>query len=199
VDGMWLTTAGRRENNSILAIWGLSVHHNAIDLTGKRFGRLTARNPDGRDKQGRIFWMCGCECGQTKRVRASHLRSRAVLGCGCDRYARTAGKVKKHGHAAGKKPSPIYNSWAQMHSRCSNPKHNRYHRYGGRGIFVCAKWKTFEGFLSDMGDSWSPGLSIDRIDNDGNYEPENCRWATASQQAKNRSKAKGGGWKVEEF
>lgn len=164
------------------------MHFNALNLTGQRFGKLVASEQDGRDAQGRVFWLCICDCGNTKHVRTSHLRAGSVQSCGCDRYVRVAKSVATHGHASGGKVSPVYTSWAQMHARCTNPNHNRYHRYGGRGISVCAQWKAFEAFLADMGGSWKPGLSIDRIDNDGNYEVGNCRWATPSEQAFNRSK-----------
>ena len=162
------------------------MHFNASDLTGQRFGKLVAEKPDGRDAQGRIFWICACDCGKSKRVRASHLRSGAVTSCGCDRYKKVAEKVTSHGHASGGKVSPIYTSWAQMHARCSNQNHNRFHRYGGRGIRVCDQWATFEGFLADMGEKPGSQYSIDRINNDGNYEPGNCRFATYKQQAQNQ-------------
>lgn len=168
------------------------MHFNAADIAGQRFGKLVAQEPDGKDAQGRIFWICKCDCGGAKRVRASHLRSGAVSSCGCDRYLRVAEKVTTHGHASGGKVSPIYTSWAQMHARCSNPNHNRYHRYGGRGIKVCPQWATFEGFFADMGASWSSGLSIDRINNDGDYEPSNCKWSTPKEQASNRKTWRGG-------
>ena len=168
------------------------MHFNASNLSGQRYGKLVAQTPDGKDAQGRIFWVCLCDCGATKRVRSSHLKSGSVQSCGCERYKEIAKKATHHGHSAGGKVTPIYTSWAQMHARCSNPNHNRFHRYGGRGISVCQRWASFEGFLADMGESWQPGLSIDRIDNDGNYEPGNCRWSTPKDQAANRDTWKGG-------
>jgi len=174
------------------------MHFNAADLTGQRFGKLIAEKPDGKDAQGRIFWICACDCGKSKRVRSSHLRAGSVQSCGCDRYKKVAEKVTSHGHSSGGKVSPIYTSWAQMHARCSNPNHNRFHRYGGRGIKVCDQWADFACFLIDMGLSWAPGLSIDRINNDGNYEPTNCKWSTPKEQAANRKTWRGGRRKAEQ-
>ena len=168
------------------------MHFNAKNVAGQKFGILTAIAPDGKDAQGRVFWMCRCDCGNEKRVRSAHLRSGAVTGCGCDRYQKVATKVMAHGHASGGSTSPIYNSWARMHDRCKNPKNVRFHRYGGRGIKVCDRWESFEHFLADMGESWAHGLSIDRIDNDGDYSPSNCKWSTPSEQASNRQTWRGG-------
>lgn len=97
-------------------------------------------------------------------------------------------RMTKHGHTADHKTTPEYRAWANMHTRCSNPKSSYFPRYGGRGISVCSRWDSFEFFLSDMGNRPSRGHSLDRFPNrDGNYEPGNCRWATSQEQNRNRS------------
>jgi len=158
------------------------------DISYQKFGKLTAiclvKNPT---KGSHRYWKCKCDCGNEKTIRANHLINGKILGCGCDRYQKVSEKNKKHGHASGGKLTGIYISWAKMISRCVDPYNNRWHRYGGRGIKVCDRWRAFENFLIDMGSSWEKGLSIDRIDNEGNYEPLNCKWSTAKEQANNRS------------
>jgi len=170
------------------------IHYNmkpSDDLTGCKFGKLTAIcRIESLYVCKHKYWNCKCDCGNEKQIRANHLVNGLILGCGCDRYKKVSEKNKKHGHSSGGKWSPIYVSWAAMINRCKSPKSNRWHRYGGRGIKVCEQWKSFDGFLKDMGKSWKEGLSIDRINNDGNYEPSNCKWSTPKEQANNKSTSK---------
>jgi hypothetical protein len=159
--------------------------HNSIDETGKVYGQLTViRRAGTRDRK--TLWFCQCSCGQTTETTGKHLRLGKSISCGC--YMRTHGATThlKHGHS---QRTPEYESWAGMIQRCTNPKNSKYASYGGRGISVCDRWLgSFESFLSDMGPKPSPEHSLDRYpDNDGNYELTNCRWATPTQQVRNRS------------
>jgi hypothetical protein len=161
-----------------------------IDLTNMRFGRLLVLRRVENNRRGKVCWLCRCDCGKEKEVRAQHLRS-VQQSCGCQR----GGKLK-HGHVVyinGKQhPSPTYHSWMAMKQRCLNPNQLGYPDYGGRGITVCDRWQGehgFENFLADMGKR-PKGKTLDRFpNNDGNYEPGNCRWATPKQQANNRHQA----------
>lgn len=147
-----------------------------LDLIGKRYDRLTVVDRLSNDRQNKRTWLCVCDCGSETKARTSHLTSGNVRSCGCKLYDRIT-----HGHYG----TPTYVSWYNMKSRCNNPKATRFDDYGGRGISVCERWDKFENFLADMGER-PEGMSIDRINVNGNYEPGNCRWATRSEQELNK-------------
>lgn len=151
-----------------------------IDLTGFRFGRLSVmRRVDGGKK---IRWLCVCDCGMTTTVRGDHIKSGATTSCGC--YMREQAVVANTTH--GMSDTRVYRIWRDMNNRCHYRKYPEWHLYGGRGISVCQRWRdSFEAFVSDMGMP-SDELSIDRIDVEQGYSLENCRWATAKEQAANR-------------
>jgi hypothetical protein len=156
-----------------------------IDLTGKQFGRLTVL---GIGQSPQIYWKCRCECGEEKVVTGDKLRSGWTQSCGClqrDRQSEVGKKNRRHGYASHTR---IYKIWQGMKERCFNTKHNSYPDYGGRGITVCERWMAFTHFLADMGEP-PQGTSLDRIDVDGPYCKENCRWATASEQQRNKRNA----------
>lgn len=155
------------------------------DLAGMKFGRLTAIEPVSVVKSGRrrTFWRCACECGtEASPVRDSLVRG-DVHSCGC--LQKEAARDSRTSH--GLSSSPEYRAWSGLRGRCSNPRNKAYHNYGGRGITVCDRWiDDFDAFLSDMGKRPSPKHSIDRIENDLGYSPDNCRWATKKTQGRNR-------------
>lgn len=146
------------------------------DLTGRRFGRLKVLGRAPNKTKGNTQWFCKCDCGVVKITQGGALKNGRVLSCGC-LHKETA---TKHGMEA----TPTYNAWAAMKSRCSNPKNKFYRDYGGRGITYCREWERFEQFFSDMGKK-PAGMSLERIDNNAGYGPQNCKWATPKQQRRN--------------
>lgn len=156
----------------------MRVAHNFVDLTGQVFGRLTVSRR-AESYRGQARWHCRCSCGGSTITNTQKLKSGHTKSCGCIPRER-ASKHGKHKH-------PTYTTYHAMLQRCHNPKSSRYSRYGARGITVCDRWReSFENFLEDMGDR-TKGYTLDRIDNDGNYTPDNCRWADLPTQYRNRS------------
>lgn len=149
-----------------------------VDITNQRFGRLVAVKPSDSDAKGKKRWLCQCDCGHSTVTTGDRLRQGITRSCGCRRNHR-------HGHA-GSDRHELYTCWNNMIQRCTNPSHPGYKFYGGRGITVCERWHDFPFFLADVGERPGRDLSIDRIDNDGNYEPGNVRWADRKTQTMNR-------------
>jgi len=161
------------------------------NLTSLRFGRLVVLERAGNATRGHgVAWLCRCDCGGETVVVASSLQCGATTSCGCfgRQCARERARLRfiRHGATADGKRSHEYDAWDSAKKRCFNPRHAAYRYYGGRGITMCEEWRSsFEAFLAHIGPC-PPGLTLDRIDNNGNYEPGNVRWATWKQQVANR-------------
>ena len=160
---------------------------NMIDLTGERFGRLTVIQSEGKNRWGSYMWLCECDCGNTKILDGSELRRGNVRSCGCLSREMASERFIKHGYSRTK----IYSEWKKMIQRCGD--NNSYNRlnYNQRGVKVCELWmndfQAFLDYVSNLPHYGEPGYSLDRINNDGDYEPGNVRWANAITQANNRS------------
>ena len=156
------------------------------DLIGQKFGRLIVIKRMGNNKWGNLRWLCRCVCGKEKTIQGSHLKSGATKSCGCLNREKTSIVNTKHGHLKNGKRSKTHIVWQHMIQRCTNLRDKGYPNYGGRGIKVCKRWQnSFENFLEDMGEV-PEGYQIDRINNNGNYCKENCRWSTRKEQQRNK-------------
>ena len=157
---------------------------------GQKVGMLTLNKLTDMKRHNHPLWECRCDCGKACMVPANHLRSQNTKSCGCWRIK--FNKHRFHYRALSKKHLPTYRSWSAAKGRCNNPA-NKY--YGARGIKMCERWmNSYANFVADMGER-PEGLFIDRINNDGNYEPGNCRWATRSEQERNKRHPKRGPYK----
>jgi hypothetical protein len=161
----------------------IAITARVKDLTGLTFGRLTVVWFAGIDQAGKATWNCLCECGSTVVARSNNLTTGNTNSCGCVHREELTRRNTTH----GRNRSPEHTAWLRLLGRCFNPNNKCYNRYGGRGITVCDRWRSsFANFLSDMGPKPAGHrISVERLNNDGNYEPGNCVWATQAQQTRN--------------
>lgn len=153
------------------------------DLTGRTFSRLTVLDL-APSRNSKTYWICKCECGAETIVRSDGLVGGMTQSCGCLGRDRRRQANTKHGGGN----CPEWKAWQAAKQRCYNPNNKRFHHYGGRGIKMCDRWlNSYPNFIADMGPRPSPNHSIDRINNDGNYDPQNCQWRTTTEQNNNFS------------
>ncbi len=193
------TSKAGNKGEGINAGSGKQTHHRnsgkrrmAKEMIGQKYGRLTVAERVENNRHSQMVFRCECDCGNQTVIVAMSLRSGHTKSCGCLMKDVASERLKgnqlgvKHGDCQAGNQTAEHRCWVSLFQRCYNPENNNYHKYGARGISVCSRWFEYENFLSDMGRKPSTVHSIDHIDNDGNYEPANCRWATWVEQNNNQ-------------